>query len=128
MSSRSASDPSRSRTSSTSSHAAARVRLTDDALAEIARSRARIEDLAADPRPVYACRPSSARSPPGTIPQEMRTQLQRSLAPLTRRRFRSRGGARGRPCADAVAPSTLATGRTGVRPEVAQAYADLLTA
>ncbi|WP_433702678.1 histidine ammonia-lyase [Prescottella equi] len=104
------------------------VRLTDDALAEIARSRARIEDLAADPRPVYGVSTGFGALATRHIPQEMRTQLQRSLV-------RSHAAGSGPEVEREVVRalmllrlSTLATGRTGVRPEVAQAYADLLTA
>lgn len=104
------------------------VRLTDDALAEIARSRRRIEDLAADPRPVYGVSTGFGALATRHIPQELRTQLQRSL-------IRSHAAGSGPEVEREVVRalmllrlSTLATGRTGVRPEVAQAYADLLTA
>ncbi|RDI14727.1 histidine ammonia-lyase [Rhodococcus sp. AG1013] len=104
------------------------VRLTDDALAEIARSRRRIEDLAADPRPVYGVSTGFGALATRHIPQEMRTQLQRSLV-------RSHAAGSGPEVEREVVRalmllrlSTLATGRTGVRVEVAQAYADLLTA
>ncbi|GAB2631016.1 histidine ammonia-lyase [Prescottella soli] len=104
------------------------VRITDDALAEIARSRRRIEDLAADPRPVYGVSTGFGALATRHIPQELRTQLQRSLV-------RSHAAGSGPEVEREVVRalmllrlSTLATGRTGVRPEVAQAYADLLTA
>ncbi|WP_420750565.1 histidine ammonia-lyase [Rhodococcus sp. O3] len=103
------------------------VRLTDDALVEIARSRRRIEDLAADPRPVYGVSTGFGALATRHIPHELRTQLQRSLV-------RSHAAGSGPEVEREVVRalmllrlSTLATGRTGVRPEVAQAYADLLT-
>lgn len=104
------------------------VHLTDEALAEIARSRSRIEDLAADPRPVYGVSTGFGALATRHIPQDLRTQLQRSLV-------RSHAAGSGPEVEREVVRalmllrlSTLATGRTGVRPEVAQAYADLLTA
>ncbi|MDH6677132.1 histidine ammonia-lyase [Rhodococcus sp. LBL1] len=104
------------------------VRLSEDALAEITRSRRRIEDLAADPRPVYGVSTGFGALATRHIPQDLRTQLQRSL-------IRSHAAGSGPEVEREVVRalmllrlSTLATGRTGVRPEVAQAYADLLTA
>ncbi|QBJ96132.1 histidine ammonia-lyase [Rhodococcus sp. ABRD24] len=104
------------------------VNLTAEARAEMARTRRRIEDLAADPRPVYGVSTGFGALATRHIPPHLRTQLQRSL-------IRSHAAGSGPEVEREVVRalmllrlSTLATGRTGVRVEVAQAYADLLTA
>ena len=104
------------------------VALTAESLAAIAESRARIEALAADPTPVYGVSTGFGALATRHIPAHLRTQLQRSL-------IRSHAAGSGPEVEREVIRalmllrlSTLATGRTGVRPVVAQAYADLLTA
>ncbi|MFE3257227.1 histidine ammonia-lyase [Nocardia sp. NPDC059091] len=106
----------------------ATVRLSEDALTVIAASRTRIESLAADPKPVYGVSTGFGALATRHIPLELRTQLQRSLV-------RSHAAGSGPEVEREVIRalmllrlSTLATGRTGVRVEVAQAYAALLSA
>ncbi|WFN94867.1 MULTISPECIES: histidine ammonia-lyase [Gordonia] len=106
----------------------AKVRLSDESLAAIAQTRTRIEALAADPKPVYGVSTGFGALATRHIPQEMRKQLQRSLV-------RSHAAGSGPEVEREVVRalmllrlSTLATGRTGVRPEVAQTYAALLNA
>lgn len=104
------------------------IRLTDESLTEIARSRTRIEALAADPNPVYGVSTGFGALATRHIPVELRVQLQRSL-------IRSHAAGSGPEVERDVVRammllrlSTLATGRTGVRPEVATSYAGLLNA
>lgn len=104
------------------------IRLTDESLTEIARSRTRIEALAADPNPVYGVSTGFGALATRHIPVELRVQLQRSL-------IRSHAAGSGPEVEREVVRammllrlSTLATGRTGVRPEVAITYAGLLNA
>ncbi len=104
------------------------VVLTDDAMAAIAASRARIDALAENPAPAYGISTGFGALATRHIPREMRTKLQRSL-------IRSHAAGSGPEVEREVVRammllrlSTLATGRTGVRPQVAQAYAALLSA
>src|SRR3954454_810615 len=104
------------------------VRLADDALAEIARSRDVVERLAKDDRPHYRVSTGFGALATTHIPLERRAQLQRSL-------IRSHAAGSGPEVEREVVRalmllrlSTLATGRTGVRVETAQAYAALLDA
>jgi histidine ammonia-lyase len=104
----------------------ARVRLTDDALAEIARSREVIDSLAKDDQAHYGVSTGFGALATTSIPPEMRAQLQRSL-------IRSHAAGSGPEVEREVVRalmllrlSTLATGRTGVREETARAYAALL--
>ncbi|WP_446222789.1 histidine ammonia-lyase [Nocardia sp. IBHARD005] len=104
------------------------VVVSDEALAAIGASRARIEALAADPTPVYGVSTGFGALAVRHIPQESRQQLQRSL-------IRSHAAGSGAEVEREVVRalmllrlSTLATGRTGVRPVVAQTYAALLSA
>ncbi|MFT4041770.1 MAG: histidine ammonia-lyase [Gordonia sp. (in: high G+C Gram-positive bacteria)] len=104
------------------------VELSAQALAAIAESRSRIEELANDPTPVYGVSTGFGALATRHIPPELRTQLQRSL-------IRSHAAGTGAEVEREVIRalmllrlSTLATGRTGVRAEVAQAYAALLSA
>ena len=104
------------------------VRLGDDALAEIARSREVIEDLAADDEGHYGVSTGFGALATRHIPAPMRAQLQRSLV-------RSHAAGSGPEVEREVVRalmllrlSTLATGRTGVRTETAQTYACLLDA
>ena len=104
------------------------VALSDDALAAIAESSSKIKELANSPTPVYGVSTGFGALATRHIPQELRTQLQRSL-------IRSHAAGSGPEVEPEVVRalmilrlSTLATGRTGVRPEVAQAYAGMLNA
>ena len=104
------------------------VEIADDALAAIAESRRWIEALADDPTPAYGISTGFGALATRHIPLELRTKLQRSL-------IRSHAAGSGPEVEREVIRammllrlSTLATGRTGVRPEVAKAYAGLLSA
>src|SRR5215218_8963118 len=106
----------------------ARVRLDEDALAEMARSRAVVEALADDSQPHYGVSTGFGALATRHIPVERRAQLQRSL-------IRSHAAGSGPEVEREVVRalmllrlSTLATGRTGVRPGTARAYAALLDA
>ncbi|MFD3508151.1 histidine ammonia-lyase [Nocardia sp. NPDC058666] len=106
----------------------AAVVLSAEAIAAIGVSRARIEALAADPKPVYGVSTGFGALATRHIPLELRKQLQRSL-------IRSHAAGSGAEVEREVVRalmllrlSTLATGRTGVRPVVAQTYAALLSA
>jgi len=102
------------------------VRLADEALAGIARSRDVVDSLAKDDRPHYGISTGFGALATTHIPSERRTQLQRSL-------IRSHAAGSGPEVEREVVRalmllrlSTLATGRTGVRPATARAYAALL--
>ena len=104
------------------------VRLTDAALAALAAGRAVIDELAADPRPHYGVSTGFGALATASIPPERRQDLQRSLV-------RSHAAGSGAEVPREVTRalmllrlSTLCTGRTGVRPVVAQTYADVLSA
>ncbi|HEV7211528.1 MAG TPA: histidine ammonia-lyase [Blastococcus sp.] len=104
------------------------VRLADDALAEIGRSRDIVERLAGDDRPHYGISTGFGALATTHIPLERRAQLQRSL-------IRSHAAGSGAEVEREVVRalmllrlSTLATGRTGVRTGTARAYAALLDA
>lgn len=104
------------------------VRLADDALTEIARTRAVVEALADDVDPHYGISTGFGALATQHIPVERRAQLQRSLV-------RSHAAGSGPEVEREVVRalmllrlSTLATGRTGVRPVVAQTYAAILDA
>src|SRR4051794_13061399 len=104
------------------------VRLGDDALEAIAASRRVVDGLADDVEPHYGISTGFGALATRHIPVEMRAQLQRSL-------IRSHAAGSGPEVEREVVRalmllrlSTLATGRTGVRPETAQAYAALLDA
>ncbi|QNV37144.1 histidine ammonia-lyase [Rothia terrae] len=106
----------------------AEVKLSEDALAEIGKSAERIRELANHEKPVYGVSTGFGALASKHIPLEMRTALQRGL-------IRSHAAGSGPEVEREVIRalmllrlSTLATGRTGVRPEVAQAYADMLSA
>lgn len=105
-----------------------RVALGEDALEAIAASRALIEELADDPQPHYGVSTGFGALATTSIPPERRQQLQRSLV-------RSHAASSGPEVEREVVRgtmllrlSTLATGRTGVRPVVAQQYVELLNA
>jgi len=104
------------------------VRLAPDALEAIATSRRRIEALADDVEPHYGISTGFGALATKHIPGEQRALLQRSLV-------RSHAAGSGPEVEREVTRalmllrlSTLATGRTGVRPETAQALAALLDA
>ncbi|MFF4763640.1 histidine ammonia-lyase [Streptomyces sp. NPDC001292] len=104
------------------------VVLAPEALKEIARSREVIEGLAHDTVPHYGVSTGFGALATRHIPTELRTQLQRSLV-------RSHAAGSGPEVEREVVRalmllrlSTLATGRTGVRTETAEAYAALLNA
>ncbi|WP_151525795.1 histidine ammonia-lyase [Serinicoccus kebangsaanensis] len=106
----------------------ARVRIADDAVEGIAATRRIIEELADDSQPHYGISTGFGALATTSIPPEKRAQLQRSLV-------RSHAAGSGPEVEREVVRalmllrlSTLATGRTGVRVETAQAYARLLNA
>jgi histidine ammonia-lyase len=105
----------------------ASVELSADALAAMAASREIVESLAADPRPHYGVSTGFGALATRHIPVELRTELQRSL-------IRSHAAGSGAEVEPEVVRgmmflrlSTLATGRTGVRPLTATTYAALLS-
>jgi len=104
------------------------VRLAPQAIAAIAATRTRIDELATSPVPAYGVSTGFGALADRHIPADLRTQLQRSL-------IRSHAAGSGPEVEREVVRalmllrlSTLATGRTGVRVEVALAYAGLLDA
>ena len=104
------------------------VRLTDEAMVEMARSRTIIDDLAESPEPVYGVSTGFGALATVHIPPESRAHLQESL-------IRSHAAGSGPEVEDEVVRATmllrlhtLATGRTGVRPATAEAYAAMLNA
>jgi len=106
----------------------AAVVLTADALVAIAASRARVEELAASDTPVYGISTGFGALATRHIPTADRVALQRSL-------IRSHAAGSGPEVEREVVRAlmllrlrTLATGRTGVRPETALALAGLLNA
>jgi len=106
----------------------ARVTISDEALAAVAASREHVEELAASRRPVYGVSTGFGSLATRYIEPEQRHRLQRSLV-------RSHAAGAGEPVEPEVVRamlllrlSTLCTGRTGVRPATAQAYAGLLNA
>jgi len=106
----------------------ARVTISDEALAAVAASREHVEELAASGRPVYGVSTGFGSLATRYIEPEKRHRLQRSLV-------RSHAAGAGEPVETEVVRamlllrlSTLCTGRTGVRPVTAQAYAGLLNA
>ncbi|WTJ91291.1 histidine ammonia-lyase [Streptomyces sp. NBC_01537] len=106
----------------------ARVELSAEALAGIAASRGVIEALAAKPEPVYGVSTGFGALAVRHISPELRAQLQRSLV-------RSHAAGMGPRVEREVVRAlmflrlkTLASGRTGVRPVVAETMAALLNA
>ncbi|MHA6793036.1 histidine ammonia-lyase [Pseudonocardia bannensis] len=106
----------------------AAVVLSDEAEAEIRRSRAVVEALAGDVEPHYGVSTGFGALATRYIPSELRTDLQRSLV-------RSHAAGSGPEVEREVVRalmllrlSTLASGRTGVRLETARAYAAMLSA
>jgi histidine ammonia-lyase len=108
--------------------AGAGVTLSADALAEITATRKVVEELADDVEPHYGVSTGFGALATRHIPVERRAQLQRSLV-------RSHAAGSGPEVEREVVRalmlmrlSTLATGRTGVRPETARTYAAMLSA
>ncbi|NNG38140.1 histidine ammonia-lyase [Flexivirga sp. ID2601S] len=106
----------------------ATVALSPESIAEVARSRAIIEKLADDPIPHYGVSTGFGALATKHIPVEQRAQLQRSLV-------RSHAAGSGREVEREVVRalmllriSTLATGRTGIRPETLETYVGMLNA
>ncbi|APT92801.1 histidine ammonia-lyase [Corynebacterium phocae] len=106
----------------------AKVEISEAALAEIATTRKRVEELATDPTPVYGISTGFGALARRHIPDDLRAQLQVSLV-------RSHAAGSGPEVEQEVIRalmllrlSTLCTGRTGVRPVVAQTYAEVLNA
>ncbi|GAA4560437.1 histidine ammonia-lyase [Planotetraspora kaengkrachanensis] len=104
------------------------VRLTDDALAEMAASRGRIEDLAEADTPAYGVSTGFGALATRHIDPALRAQLQRSL-------IRSHAAGSGPEVETEVTRAmmllrlhTLATGHTGVRPKTARVLESLLNA
>ena len=104
------------------------VAFSADALAQMAASRAQVEALAASATPVYGISTGFGALANRHIPVDQRVQLQRSL-------IRSHAAGTGAPVEREVVRAlmllrlkTLASGRTGVRPLVAQTLAGLLNA
>lgn len=102
------------------------VRIAEESLAAITETRARIEELAESIAPVYGVSTGFGALARLHIPPEKRTELQRSL-------IRSHAAGSGPEVEREVVRalmllrlSTLCTGRTGVRPVVAQTYVALL--
>jgi histidine ammonia-lyase len=107
---------------------AAPVEIAAESWTEVRRSRAVIEALADDLEPHYGVSTGFGALATRHIPVELRTQLQRSL-------IRSHAAGSGPEVEPEVVRammllriSTLAGGRTGVRPETLAAYVDLLNA
>ena len=106
----------------------AAVAVAADALAEVHRSRAVVETLADDDQPHYGISTGFGALATRHIPVESRTRLQRSL-------IRSHAAGSGPEVEREVVRAmmllriaTLATGRTGVRPDTLLAYVALLNA
>lgn len=104
------------------------VQITEDALQAIAASRQIVDDLASDAAPHYGISTGFGALATTRIPPDRRADLQTSL-------IRSHAAGSGPEVEREVVRammllrlSTLATGRTGVRPATAQAYAALLNA
>src|SRR5919107_2483154 len=104
------------------------VRLTDGALQAIAASREVVDDLAGDEQPHYGISTGFGALATRHISPDLRAQLQRSL-------IRSHAAGSGPEVEREVVRalmalrlSTLATGRTGVRPGTARTYAAILDA
>ncbi|WPF65643.1 MULTISPECIES: histidine ammonia-lyase [unclassified Corynebacterium] len=102
------------------------VTIAKEALEAVAATRQRVEELAADPTPVYGISTGFGALARRHIPAESRAQLQRSLV-------RSHAAGSGPEVEREVIRalmllrlSTLCTGRTGVRPVVVETYAALL--
>ncbi|GAB3178990.1 histidine ammonia-lyase [Streptomyces incanus] len=106
----------------------ARIELSGEALAALAASREIVDALAAEPGPVYGVSTGFGALATRHIGPELRGQLQRNIV-------RSHAAGMGPRVEREVVRAlmflrlkTLCSGHTGVRPEVAQAIADVLNA
>ncbi|MEU6314534.1 histidine ammonia-lyase [Streptomyces sp. NPDC047014] len=106
----------------------ARVELSGEALAALARAREIVDALAAKPEPVYGVSTGFGALASRHISPELRAQLQRNIV-------RSHAAGMGPRVEREVVRAlmflrlkTVASGHTGVRPSVAQTMADLLNA
>jgi len=106
----------------------ARVEIAEESRAAIRESRALIEALAVDPQPHYGISTGFGALATTFIRPDLRTQLQQSLV-------RSHAAGSGPEVSRETVRSlmllrlsTLLTGRTGIRLETAEAYADVLNA
>ncbi|MTE20747.1 histidine ammonia-lyase [Streptomyces sp. TRM43335] len=106
----------------------ARVELSEEALDALAAARRVVDALAAEPEPVYGVSTGFGALAVRHIPTELRVQLQRNIV-------RSHAAGMGPHVEREVVRAlmflrlkTLASGHTGVRPEVAGALAGLLNA
>jgi histidine ammonia-lyase len=106
----------------------ATVTISSDSLAAMQSSRDYVEELAASDTPVYGISTGFGALANRHVSQELRTQLQRSL-------IRSHAAGVGNPVEREVVRAlmalrlkTLASGKTGVRPVIAQTMAALLNA
>ncbi len=106
----------------------ATITISDESIAAMSASRAQVDALANSPEPVYGISTGFGALANRHIPAESRVQLQRSLV-------RSHAAGMGAPVEREVVRAlmllrlkTLASGRTGARPLVAQTMAALLNA
>lgn len=106
----------------------ARIELSAEAVAALAAARGIVEALAAKPEPVYGVSTGFGALATRHISPELRAQLQRNIV-------RSHAAGMGPRVEREVVRAlmflrlkTVASGRTGVRPEVAQTMADILNA
>jgi histidine ammonia-lyase len=108
--------------------AGARIELSDEAVAALAAARGIVEALAAKPEPVYGVSTGFGALATRHISPELRARLQRNIV-------RSHAAGMGPRVEREVVRAlmflrlkTVCSGRTGVRPEVAQTMADVLNA
>lgn len=106
----------------------AKVKISDVALQAMAKTREHIEKLAVSDTPVYGISTGFGALAQRHIPTEDRVQLQKSL-------IRSHAAGMGDPVESEVVRAlmllrlkTMCSGQTGVRPIVAQTYAEILNA
>ncbi|MER7107973.1 histidine ammonia-lyase [Streptomyces sp. NPDC000229] len=106
----------------------ARVELSPEALAALAKAREIVDALAAKPEPVYGVSTGFGALATRHISPELRAQLQRNIV-------RSHAAGMGAPVEREVVRAlmflrlkTVCSGRTGVRPQVARTMADVLNA
>lgn len=106
----------------------AEVTLTEGCMQRVARFRSAVEQLAEEQRPVYGVSTGFGALAQRHIPHALRAQLQKSL-------IRSHAAGMGEPVEREVVRAlmllrarTMATGRTGVRPEVLETYVEILNA
>jgi histidine ammonia-lyase len=104
------------------------VEISPQSLDQLRTARAHVDDLAASQTPVYGISTGFGALATRHIPADLRTQLQRSLV-------RSHAASSGDEVEAEVVRGlmllrlqTMTTGRTGVRPETASAYAAMLNA